>query len=810
MNHFKTGGGVLTERMRRVRDRVYQVSELCSERARLVTESYRETEGLPQTLRAARAFERVLLHGSISLEPEELLVGNLARNPSATPVYPEFGVGFIEDELDRFADRPFDRFLVSDETKRELREIIPYWRERCREERLVRLASTILPRLAGDAWDPASFGIRPVIYAGYRKVSGGSSHTALDYAGLLERGFGGILGEAERYLNAVDFSEREAVARSSFLQAAIISIRAVQQYLERCAAAAGAAAAEHVEAERRSELERMSGNCLRLAHHPPETFWEALQLVWTAHLLRWVESNGHSVTIGRLDQLLAPYYDAGLRDGSLTRERALELLGHFFIKVAQIKKIRPWSETVYKSGSPTFQAITVGGVDANGRDVTNELSYLILEATGGLRLPEPVIICRVHDAAPQEFLLQGIEALIRHGGGLPSFFSDEAVIPAMVRSGIPLEKARGYAMIACSEPAVPGEHIDNTGASVYLNLAKMLELALHGGRDPLSGLCLCPAERTLSTFRSYEEVWEAFRTQLDYYMGFVPVLTSLTSSLDPELNPTPYASSLLHHRLELGRDMTEGGGPNDNNTIVQGHGLPNAANSLAAIKRLVFEEGRISADELQAALESDFDGGRGEEIRRMLLAAPKFGNDDDAVDAIAVDLAELFVEELERRGVPWRGGCYGASLQGLTANVPEGQLTGATPDGRVAGSALADNVSPQAGTDVSGVTAMLKSIGKIDHSLFLNGTILNVKIHPSALRGEGIQKLAALIQTYLLDFRGFQMQFNVVSARELRVAQENPDEHRSLLVKVAGYSAQFISLDRELQEQIILRTENTV
>jgi formate C-acetyltransferase len=614
--------------------------------------------------------------------------------------------------------------------------------------------------------------------------------------------------EAEDSLAGVVFSDHDALPKFHFLQAVLICLKGAKRYLERCADRAQERAKVENRGERASELERIADICRHISSDPPRTFWEALQLVWTVHLLRWIESNGHSVTIGRLDQLLYNFYIEDLNRGVLDRERAGELMSHLFIKIAQIKKIRPWSETVYKSGTPTFQAITVGGQSADGQDATNELSYLIMEVTGRLKLPEPVIICRIHKGSPESFLIRGIEALVSHGGGLPSFFSDEAIIPALLGEGIPKEEARVYAMVACSEPAVPGKHIDNTGASIYMNLAKVLELALNGGRDPATGLCLCPGSGDLTTFGSFEELWYAYKQQLEHFMGFVPIVTAITSSLDPQLNPTPFASALLNHRIRMGADMTEGGGPNDNNTIVQGHGLPNVANSLSAIKKLVFLEKTISAQELQEALENNFQGRRGRVLRQMLLSAPKFGNDDDSVDDIAKELAELFVSQLRGCGEPWRGGSYGASLQGLTANVPEGQMTGATPDGRDAASPLADNVSPHAGTDTSGVTAMLKSVGKIDHSLFLNGTILNVKLHPSALKGEGIRKLAALIQTYLLDFKGYQMQFNIVSADELREARKHPEEYRSLIVKVAGYSAQFISLDEKLQEQIILRTEN--
>ncbi|HUV07124.1 MAG TPA: pyruvate formate lyase family protein [Spirochaetia bacterium] len=797
-----------SDRITRLKESIFNVSEICPERARLVTESYMETEGLPQVIRVARAFERVLRELTIHISGDELLIGNLTRKPAATTIYPEFGVRFVEEEMDSFATRPYDRFVVPEKAKRDLKKAIGYWKGKTREEKVVELASTVLPQMAGEAWDPKSFGIKPVIYAGYRKASGGSSHTALNTEKLLKGGFRAIRKEADEALSRVDFSSRDAIKRHHFLQSVLICFDAVSQYLGRCAAKAEETAQTEKSETRKDELEQLAGVCRRISSDAPRTFWEALQLIWSVHLFRWVESNGHSVTIGRLDQLLFPFYTRDLEEDILTREKARELLSHFFIKVGQIKKIRPWSETVYKGGSPTFQGITIGGQRSDGSDATNALSSLILEVTGSLKIPEPVVMCRIHQGSPVSFLIEGIEALVQHGGGLPSFFSDEAVIPALQREGIPLGEAREYAMVSCSEPAVPGKHVDHTGASVYINLTKVLELSLNGGKDPATGLSLFPSEKSLTSFASFEDLWQSFKEQLESYMHFVPVLTSITSSLDPELNPTPFASALLDYRIEMGADMTEGGGPNDNNTIVQGHGLPNVANSMAAIKRLVFEEKQISSRELEDILKDNFEDQGGREIRQMLLSAPKFGNDDDYVDLIARDLAELFVSSLKACGTPWRGGSYGASLQGLTANVPEGEMTGATADGREACSPLADNVSPHAGTDLNGVTAMLKSVGKIDHTLFLNGTILNVKLHPSALKAEGIRKLAALIQTYLLDFRGFQMQFNIVSAGQLREAQEHPEEYRSLIVKVAGYSAQFISLDEKLQKQIILRTEN--
>jgi len=798
------------ERLDTLKKSIFEDPEICVNRAKLITESYNKTENLPQIIRVAKAFEKVLKEMNIYIQPEELIVGNLASKVMSAPIYPEFGITFIERELDEFEKRPFDKFVVSDEVKGSLKEIIRYWKGKAREDRVVELASLILPEEIKKSWDPEAFGIKPLLYAGYKKVSGGSGHTVLNYEKLLKKGFKGILEEAKEALSKIDFRDKDAVNKSLFLKAVIICYEAVIDFIRRYKKLAQELALKEKDLDRKKELAEISNACGWIAENPSRTFFEALQITWFMHLLRWIESNGHSVAVGRLDQFLYPYYEKDIKEEKLTREEALELIGCFFIKVGEIKKLRPWSETVYKGGSPTFQAITLGGQDSSGKDVTNELSYLVLEVTAYLKIPEPVVIIRVHSKTPDGFLLKGIESLIRHGGGLPSFFSDEAIIPALLNVGIHLNEAKNYAIVACSEPAIPGKHVDHTGGAIYINLPKLLELALNGGRDPNTDICQYPDDKDLVTFESFDEVIETYKNQLRSYMKFVPMFTNITSMIDPQINPTPFASALLDYRIEIGKDMTEGGGPNDNNTIIQGHGLSNVANSLAAIKKLVFEENKITREDLKKSLLTNFEGPRGEEIRKMLLKAPKYGNDDDYVDLIMKDLSILFVNELERCGIPWRGGVYGPSLQGLTANVPEGEVVGATPDGRKAGEALADNISPQAGTDVSGVTAMLNSAGKIDHSLYLNGTILNVKFHPTAVKGEGASKLASLIRTYLTDFKGWQIQLNIVSGKKLKEAQRKPGEYKDLIVKVAGYSAQFISLDKKLQDQIIFRTENIV
>jgi len=788
---------------------IFEDPEICLDRARLITESYKETESLPQIIRVAKAFEKILKDMKIYIQPEDLLVGNLASKPMAVPIYPEFGVTFIEKELNEFNKRPFDRFIVSEEVKNGLKDIIQYWKGKAREDKVNKLFLLILPEEVREAWNFESFDLNQIIHAGSKRADG-DSHLEAGHEKPLKIGFKGILKEAKEALSKIDFRDRDAVNKSLFLKAVIICYEAVIDFIKRYEKLARELALQEKNPDRKKELEKISKACGWITENPPRTFFEALQMTWFTHLLFWVESNGHSVTIGRLDQYLYPYYEKDIKEERITREEALELMGCFFIKIGGIKKLRPWTETKYLGGRPTFQAITIGGQDSSGRDVTNKLSYLILEATACLKIPEPVVIIRVHSEIPDDFLLKGIKALIRHGGGLPSFFSDEAIIPALLNAGIPLNEARNYAIVACSEPVIPGKTLPHGGGPTYVNLPKLFELALNGGKDPNTNICLCPDDKNLATFESFDEVIEAYKKQLKYYVQFIPLCSDIMAQAFADLNPTPYTSGLLDYRIEIGKDLSEGGGPNSNDTLINLYGPPNIANSLAAIKKLVFEEKRISGKELKEALLTNFKGTRGEEIRKMLLKAPKYGNDDDYVDLMMKEVCNNFICEIRRYDPPWRGGTYGVSIQTTSGNVPAGEVVGATPDGRKAGEALADNISPQAGTDINGVTAMLKSVGKIDHSLYLNGTILNVKFHPTAVKGEGASKLAALIRTYLTDFKGWQIQFNIVSAEKLREAQRKPEEYKDLIVKVAGYSAQFISLDKKLQDQIIFRTENVV
>ncbi len=782
-----------------------QAPALCPDRAQILTAAWRETEGQPTLTRRAAGFAAILRGMRIYIQTGELLVGNQAGQPRAAPIFPEFSVSWLRREIDDLPTRRLDPFQVSSDTRAALLPVIEYWQGKTHGDLVRSLTFQLLPKEALAAFDSSSSCVNQVL-TNFGRTTSGDGHVVANYARVIRTGFAGLIKQVASLLSTLDLRVPENLEKKLFYQGVIVSLEAAIGFAERYAALAERMAAEEADRTRQAELRRIAEVCRRVPAQPARTFREAWQVYWFLQLLIQLESDGHSISLGRFDQCMYSYYVADLAADRLTRAGALELVECFWLKCCEINKVREWTATRSLSGYPMFQAITVGGQTPEGADATNDLSYLCLEATGNLQLPQPTVVIRMHDRSPDDFLLAATRCVLAHGGGMPGFFSDEVAIPALLNVGLKLEDARNWCVMGCSEMQVAGKFNTGNGGLCHVNVLKILELALNGGVNPSNGQCPCPGEGNLRTFRSFEEVLNAFRTQLRYYLGLVPVMDGITSRVYEELTPTPFLSALIDHRLEIGRDVSTGGGPNYRNLQSFAQGLTNVADSMAAIKKLVFEEKRLVGSELLEALSTDFQGPRGEEIRLLLLnRAPKYGNDDDYVDLLAAQVFREFASEITRHTPP-RGGYYGPSTQSVSGNVPQGQRVGATPDGRHAGAPLADNASPSPGADTKGPTAVLQSAAKLDYVLASNGTILNLKFHPSALRGEGqLRKFVALLRSFV-DLKGMQVQFNVISADVLRDAQLHPENYRNLVVKVAGYSALFSMLDKELQDQIIART----
>jgi len=798
----------VTHRIERLRERLYRTPpEICVERARLYTESWQQTQGEPLAIRRARALAKVLDEMTVWVDDGELIVGNHASRPLTVPLFPEFSVFWFKEEMNEFETRPQDAFMLGKEDREEFLRLADYWEGKTHFDRVMGNLVNSLPDSVAGSFDRSGLHVNQVYHA-VISTTDGDGHVALDFPRILSLGFEGLMEKARGVSEALDPSLPENIKKRIFLKAVQIACAAAAGFGRRYAALARKLASGCTDSNRRDELLKIAGICDRVPARPAETFQEALQSVWFAFLLAAIESNGHSMSLGRLDQYLYPFYERDVSQGKLTREAARELIGCFWIKTAELNKLRNWRSTRFKTGYPMFQTLTLGGVNRDGLDAVNDLSLLCLEVTGALKLTSPTVVARIHPQTPEDFIRACCRTNLAHGGGLPGIFNDAVAIPTLLNMGIPLEDARDWAVLGCAEMVVPGKSCSMTGGGGYFSLLKLLEIALNNGINPATGRCLFPGSGDLTTFQRFEEVESAFQRQLQGYAALLPMFANAVSLAYAEGTPTPLLSAMLAHRIETARDASEGGAPNYNNTQVQFHNAANLGNALFALKKLVFQEKRISGAELSQALETDFAGPRGETLRQILLnAAPKFGNDDPQVDLMTRRAINWCVDAVKGFR-PFRGGIFGPTLQTLSSNVPEGELIGATPDGRKAGEPTADNASPAAGTDTAGVTAAVKSVARLEHERHPNGTLYNLRVHPSVFAGEkGTEKFSALIRTFF-DLGGLQVQFTLVSAETLRDAQGNPERYPNLVVKVAGYSALFNMLERTFQDQLIARTEH--
>ncbi len=781
--------GSVGDRVERLRDRFLRGQrKVCVERARYLTESYRRTEGQPAVLRQARALEHVLSRITVRIEADELLVGNVTGRRLGAGVYPEGIAGRIMGELPNLARRDCNTFAIDPDGERELGEdILPYWRGRTIEDR------------ARELWPldvTASFEkIAPFILT----EIAGIGHMLINHERVLERGLQEIVEEAgRRRAQATEPAQRD------FYEAAEIAGRAVILWANRYADEAERLAASAPDS-RREELLTIAEACRRVPAQPPRSFQEALQSVLFLHYATQIESWESAISLGRIDRFLYPAYRAESEVGRLSRERALELLACFYIKLSHSIPLFDADVTFAFSGLTNFANTVIGGMDEEGNDTTNPLSYLMLEAMERVRTPQPNFGVRLHKDAPREFRDAVVRAV---AGGIENLqlFNDEVVIASLTNRGVPLEDARGYGIIGCVEQAVPGKSFTSSDAGL-LNLPLSLELALSNGRGRLLSDQLGPETGDPRGFTRIEDVLDAYRAQVEHMVGqMVGGLEGLARA-HAELRPVPLASSLTDDCMARGLDLT-GGGARYNFTGVQGVGIGTVADSLAAIDTLVFEEQRLTMEELLAALAANFEGK--EALRQMLVnKAPKYGNDDDRADRFAEVAAETYCHAVEKHR-NFRGGSYSPGLYSVTTHVVFGLMVGATPDGRRAGQPLSQGVSPAHGRDRSGPTAALRSVAKLDHGLVSNGlTLIQMLSLGASAREHACEVLGGLLEVYFA-MGGQQVQWNLVDRATLLAAQEDPEAYRGLVVRVAGYSALFTDLNRAVQDELIARTEHTV
>ena len=827
-----------TDRITKLVEHLYaKMPEIESARAVLVTESYKQTEDQPMILRRARAFEHILKNIPIIIRENELIVGSSTIAPRGCQTFPEFSYEWLEAEFDTVATREADPFYISEQTKKELKEADSYWKGKTTSELATAyMAPEALRAMAHNVFTPGNY------------FYNGVGHITVKYEEVLAIGYEGIIARAREELAKCNFGDADYATKSRFLEAVIISCRAAITYANRYADLAQKEAESCKDAVRKAELLQIAQNCRRVPAKGARTFYEACQSFWFVQQLIQMESSGHSISPGRFDQYMYPYYQKDIEEGRITREQAQELIDCIWVKLNDLNKCRDAESAKGFAGYSLFQNLIVGGQNAEGIDVTNDLSFMCIEASFHVFLPMPSLSIRVWNGSPQDLLIRAAE-LTRTGIGLPAYYNDEVIIPSLMSRGLTLEDARSYNIIGCVEPQVPGKTNGWHDAAFY-NMCRPLEFVFSSGVD--CGEQIGPKTPAVEDMKTFEEFYDAYCTQMNYFISLLVNADNAIDQAHAERMPLPFLASMVDDCMARGKTC-EQGGCIYNFTGPQGFGIANVADSLFAIKKLVFDEKKVTMAEYKKALMFNFgqeanqlvvgqiagkvasemaqkgikpdsaavakatqeilkqsvtaqEKAKFDKLRKMIAEVPKFGNDEDEVDAMAREAAYTYTKPMLQYYNP-RGGQFQAGLYPVSANVPLGAQTGATPDGRLAGVPVADGVSPTAGADILGPTAAANSVSKLDHGIASNGTLFNQKFHPSALSGDsGLENFVSLIRTYF-DRKGSHMQFNVVSRETLLDAQKHPENYKHLVVRVAGYSALFTTLSKSLQDDIIRRTE---
>ena len=783
---------------------------ICTERAQHYTEVYQQHQDKPLPVRRALALAHHLARRTVWIKHDELIVGNQASRVRAAPIFPEYTVSWIEKEIDDLADRPGAGFAVSEEDKTVLHRVCPWWR-----------GQTVQDRCYGMFTDEQKALLEAGIIKAEGNMTSGDAHLAVNYPLLLELGLDGLREKVAERRDRLALTDWDDLHKAQFLKAIDITLAALSDHILRFADLARRMAADETRPARRDELQAIAANCEVIAHQPPQTFWQALQLCYFVQLVLQIESNGHSVSFGRLDQYLYPWYRRDVElTGALPREQAIELLNSCWLKLLEVNKIRSGSHSKASAGSPLYQNVTIGGqrwADGRAVDAVNPLSYAVLESCGRLRSTQPNLSVRYHSGVSDDFMDACVQ-VIRCGFGMPAFNNDEIVIPEFIRLGVSREDAYDYAAIGCIETAVGGKWGYRCTGMSFINFARVMLAALEQGRDSQSGRVFLPQAQGLSqgNFRSFDEVMAAWDIQIRYYTRKSIEIECVVDTVLEENAHDILCSALVDDCIERGKSIKQGGAKYDWVSGLQ-VGIANLGNSLAAVRTLVFEQGVIGQQQLAAALADDFAGLDGEKLRQRLInGAPKYGNDRDEVDDLLVRAYQTYIDELKqyhntRFGRGPLGGTYYAGTSSISANVPFGAATPATPDGRKAGTPLAEGASPASGTDTLGPTAVFNSLGKLPTAAILGGVLLNQKLNPSTLENpRDREKLLALLRTFFDVHHGWHVQYNIVSRDTLLAARAQPDQYRDLVVRVAGYSAFFTALSPDAQDDIIARTEHTL
>jgi pyruvate formate-lyase/glycerol dehydratase family glycyl radical enzyme len=776
-----------TDRINRLRDQYWQYPPTIDpERAVSYTKTYKATEAEDTIIRRAKALYNYFSERTITINPDELIVGTYGRVPRSVLVCPEVSWMWYRDELDTMATRPQDPYQIAEEDKEILKEIFPYWEGKSMEEYFLAHTSGVV---FGD-----------------NKSAAGAGEFAPGYGNIiLKKGFKGIREEAEKCLAELDSCNIHLHDKRKFYEAAIICCDAVKLLADRHAEKAMELVKEETDKKRKAELIEIAAICNKVPYNPPETFQEAIQAVWFTQISLFTEENTTSFCIDRPDQYLYPFYQKDKSNGIITDEKAQEIFDCLWIKMAEIIYNISEGAAMIFSGYQPYHGLTIGGCTKDGEDASNELSYMALQASMNTRMHVPTVNVRVNEKTSDEFMMKVCE-LIEVGTGQPAIFFDETAWGILKNNGVHDKDLWNWCVAGCVEPQIPGKMTmwDEGGRFCY---ATAIEWALWNGVSKIVG----PERIGLETgdprnFKTYEELEEATAKQLDYLVKAACMACSVVERAHMLRIPKPLRSICVEGSMEKGLDIMQKGAIYNVGPGMESTGVADLADSLAAIKKLVYEEKRISMDQLLKALDKDFEGY--EDIRQMLInAAPKYGNDDPYVDNIASKFVELSCDMCGKYTSLF-GSKYVNGLVPVIANIPHGEVITALPSGRKATMPLADGISPFPGYDKHGPSSVIKSVCSIDHTKNGCGTLLNMKLSPSLIASkEDKRKLIALLRAEG-KLGGYHIQFNVVKKETLVDALERPDEYKDLLVRVAGYSAYFVDLRREAQDSIIARTEN--
>ena len=794
--------GSLTERMKEFREEVLDEKPyIDAERAILATEAYRENLNQPRVMTRARMLKKILENMSIYIEDKSLLAGNQATKNRNAPIFPEYTMEFVMNELDLFEKRDGDVFYITEETKQQLREIAPFWENNNLRAR----GEALLPEEVSVFMETGVFGMEG-------KLNAGDAHLAVNYQRILTDGLKGYEKRVQECKAALDLTDPDSIDKHVFYNAVLTVLDAVHTFSFRYSILAKERAEKEKNPVRKAELMEMSRICAKVPYEPAESFREAVQSVWFIQLILQIESNGHSLSYGRFDQYMYPYYSKDMREGKITESEALELLTCLWIKTLTVNKVRSQAHTLSSAGSPMYQNVTIGGQTTDKKDAVNALSFLVLKSVAQTRLTQPNLTVRYHTNINKKFFDECIEVM-KLGFGMPALNNDEIIVPSFIDWGVKEDDAYNYSAIGCVETAVPGKWGYRCTGMSYINFPRVLLCTMNNGVDLTSKKRFTKGYGFFTEMESYEELlaaWDKTVREMTRYSVIVENAIDKASERDV---PDVLCSALTDDCISRGKTIKEGGAVYDFISGLQ-VGIANMANCLAAIKKLVYDEKKITREQLWNAILDDFQSPENRKIQEMLInEAPKYGNDNDYVDQLIVEAYDSYIDEIKKypstrykRGPI--GGIRYAGTSSISANVGQGMGTMATPDGRNAFEPLAEGCSPAHNTDKNGPTAVFKSVSKLRTEKITGGVLLNQKMTPQMLSTEeNKQKLEMLIRTFFNRLHGYHVQYNIVSKETLLDAQQHPEKYKDLIVRVAGYSAFFNVLSRKTQDDIIGRTE---